>query len=278
MSISSGIDCHNHIIDPARFAFAPHGGYRPRADEGGTRETFAALLNAYDMRHALLVQPSCYGTDNRAILDAVAWQPRRFKAIGVLDPAISERELEQLRGLGMVGVRFNLSFDPDALARPAVIAFLARLRALDWFVQVHGRDADWVKAAPVLRRSGVRLLIDHMGLEAADGGARPPGFEAVLTLGRDMDAVVKLSAPYRASRRAPAYDDLDLFVAEALGSFGVTRCIWGSDWPFLGTTHRPTYDEVLSPIARWLPDPDDRRAVLWDNPRRLFGFGAEDEE
>jgi predicted TIM-barrel fold metal-dependent hydrolase len=275
MSNIAGIDCHNHIIDPARFPFAPRGGYRPRADETGTREAFVSVLDKHRMGHALLVQPSCYGTDNRAVLDAIAWQPHRFKAIGVLDVTTSENELEALGAQGLVGVRFNLPYDPQALARPDAAAFLARLKAQGWFVQVHAQDAHWVDAAPVLRRSGANILIDHMGLEGVESGLRQRGFEAVLALGRDTNAVVKLSAPFRASRRAPSFDDLDPFVEALLRSFGVARCIWGSDWPFLNCTRRPLYDEVLAPLARWLPDEGDRRAVLFDNPRRLFGFAGD---
>ena len=275
MSDIAGIDCHNHIIDPARFPFAPAGGYRPRADESGTREDFACVLDNHRMRHALLVQPSCYGTDNRAILDAIAWQPHRFKAIGVLDVTTSEHEFEALRAQGFVGVRFNLPYDPQGLVRPGAATFLARLKAVNWFIQVHGYDAHWADAAPVLRRSGINLLIDHMGLEGVEGGLQQRGFAAVQALGRDTNAVVKLSAPFRSSRRAPVFDDLDPFVEALLRSFGVGRCIWGSDWPFLNCTRRPLYEEVLTPLARWLPDEGDRRAVLFDNPRRLFGFGGD---
>jgi predicted TIM-barrel fold metal-dependent hydrolase len=150
MGTRPGIDCHNHVIDPVRFPFAPHGGYRPLPDEIGTREAFVAVLDVHDMRHALLVQPSCYGTDNRAALDAIAWQSSRFKLIGVLDPGTSERELEILQGQGMVGVRFNLPYNPEALTDSAAGPFLKRLRGKGWFLQIHGQDADWVRVAPIL--------------------------------------------------------------------------------------------------------------------------------
>jgi predicted TIM-barrel fold metal-dependent hydrolase len=269
-----GVDCHNHIIDPVRFPFAPRGGYRPRPDEGGSREAFAEILDAHRMHYALLVQPSCYGTDNRAILDAIAWKPGRFKAIGVLDPSTSERELDVLRARGLVGVRFNLPFHPEALQRPTTPAFLARLKALGWFVQVYGQGADWVRAAPILQKSGVKLVIDHIGLENVEGGLDQKGFQAVLALGRDTDAIIKLSAPFRASRRGPAFGDIDPFVHSVLQNFGVSRCVWGSDWPFLNIEPRPTYDQVLAPLARWL-SADDCRAVLWENPCRLFGFSGD---
>jgi predicted TIM-barrel fold metal-dependent hydrolase len=275
MARSSAADCHNHIIDPARFPFAPQGGYRPLSQEGGSREALASVLDFHRVTHALIVQPSCYGTDNRALLDAIAWKPDRFKGVGVLDPDIAERELVSLRARGLVGVRFNLQFYPDTLTRLGTPSLLARLQEHGWFVQVHGRDIDWVAAAPILRKSGVKLLLDHIGLEAVDRGVDQKGFQAVLGLGRDTNAVIKLSAPFRASRLPPLYQDVDPFVELVLEAFGVSRCVWGSDWPFINVPRRPTYEEVLAPLKRWFTHEGDRQAVLWDNPSRLFGFKSE---
>ena len=53
------IDCHAHVIDPGRFPYADGPGYRPLPHETGTREAFAAVLDAHGAKHALLVQPSC---------------------------------------------------------------------------------------------------------------------------------------------------------------------------------------------------------------------------
>ena len=61
-------------------------------------------------------------------------------------------------------------------------------------------------------------------------------------------------------------------MAAAIGAYGVDRCMWGSDWPFLNTTQRVEYGSLLSLLGRWLPDAADRRQVLWKTPARLFGF------
>jgi predicted TIM-barrel fold metal-dependent hydrolase len=272
MDMSPAVDCHNHLIDSARFPFVAAGGYRLLPHETGNREALASVLESHSMSHALIVQPSCYGTDNRALLDAIAWKPDRFKGIAVLDPDISERELVSLRARGFVGVRFNLQYYPDALTRSTTPSFLARLKEHGWFIQVHGRDSDWAAAAPILRKSGAKLLLDHIGLGTVDGGSGQKGFQAVLGLGRDTNAVIKLSAPFRASRLPPLCQDVDSFVELVLQAFGVSRCVWGSDWPFISMLRRPTYEEVLVPLKRWLPREGDRRAVLWENPSRLFGF------
>jgi predicted TIM-barrel fold metal-dependent hydrolase len=270
------VDGHAHIIDPGRFTFADGPGYRPQAHETGTREAFAEVLDRHGVRHALLVQPSGYGTDNAAMLDAMARRPGRYKGIAVVDAGISERSLEALAAAGVVGVRFNLvSYDPDALARPAAARFLARLKALGWFAQVYADDAQWPAVAPILRRSGVRVLVDHFGVRNVAAGTAQPGFQTVLGLGRDGLAAVKLSAAFRLVRMPDEASALDPFVEALLAAFGVEGCVWGSDWPFLDVDAPPDYAAAQSVIDRWLRDPADRDRVRWRNPVRLFGMQGE---
>jgi predicted TIM-barrel fold metal-dependent hydrolase len=126
-----------------------------------------------------------------------------------------------------------------------------------------------------LRKANSKVIIDHMGLERADGGLDQKGFQAVLGLGQDTDAVIKLSGFFRSSRRGFPFEDLDPFTNAILKNFGVARCVWGSDWPFLGISPPPAYNEILAALTRWLSDPSAFRAVLWDNPQRFFGFGKE---
>ncbi|HEY7139601.1 MAG TPA: amidohydrolase family protein [Methylomirabilota bacterium] len=267
------IDCHAHIIDPARFPLPGGPGYKPRPEETGTREAYGAMLDELGAPHALLVQPSGYGVDNRAMLDAMKASPGRFKGIAMVDPGASDRTLEALLEAGVVGVRFNLpSYDPDALGHPEAPALLERLRALGLFAQVYAHDAQWAAIAPVLRKSRVRVLVDHFGAHDLAGGVDQPGFRAVLALGREGQASVKLSAAYRLSRK-PGYEDLEPFAEAILGAFGTGSCMWGSDWPFLGVSARPDLAPSFTALRRWLPDSRDRQRILWDNPFRLFRFG-----
>ena len=267
------VDCHAHIIDPQRFPFTGTKGYQPRPDEFGTREGFCAVLDQHGVRNGVLVQLSGYGTDNGANLDAMKACPGRFKAIAVVDPNASDRSLEDLAAAGVVGVRFNLpSYDPLALSRPETPRLLQRLKALGWFAQVYADDDQWPAAAAILRTSGVRVLVDHFGVRDIGVGTRHPGFQAVLALGRESIATVKLSSPFRVSRMLAGFEDLDPYVDELLKAFGVQGCLWGSDWPFINVPRRPHYADVLAPLSRWLPDAGDRALVLAHNPHRLFGF------
>jgi predicted TIM-barrel fold metal-dependent hydrolase len=123
------VDCHAHIVDPARFPFVAGPGYKPRAEETGTREAYGAMLDGLGAPHALLVQPSGYGLDNAAMLDAMRASPGRFEAIAMLSPGASDRTLETLAEAGVVGVRFNLpSCDPQALGHPTAAIRLREVR------------------------------------------------------------------------------------------------------------------------------------------------------
>ena len=273
MRVEGVADCHLHVIDPGRFPFLPGVGYTPRPEESGPREALCAVLDAHGVTNALLIQPSCYGFDNSAMVDAMDAQPRRFKAIAVIKGDEPEPELQALAERGVVGVRFNLvNFDRAAFSGPGAVRLLERLKSLGWFAQVYADDAQWLEIAPILRRSGVQILIDHFGTRNLAAGLRAPCFQAVLDLGRSVIAAVKLSAPFRVASRPDRYAELDGHVEALLAAFGKERCIWGSDWPFLGVGGGIFYGESLAALDRWLPDAEDRDRVLRGNPARLFGF------
>jgi predicted TIM-barrel fold metal-dependent hydrolase len=268
------IDCHLHIIDAQRFPYRPGVGYTPKPAEGGTFAQMTATLNDAGVAGALIVQPSCYATDNAALLSALAAAPGRHRGIAVVAGTESDAELQSLAQAGVVGVRFNLaSFDATALARPDAPALLGRVKALDWFAQVHGTDAQWSEAAPVLKKSGVKVLVDHFGIGDRLTGTDAPGFRAILDLGRSGRAAVKLSAPFRFAHATNGYAALDGHVDMLLDTFGKEMCVWGSDWPFIALDRRPTYHSCLGFLERWLPDPEDRDLVMRRNSARLFGFG-----
>lgn len=269
------VDCHAHVLAPDRFPYVDGPGYRPRPDESGDALMFRNTRDEHGVTHALLVQPSCYGTDNTCMLDAMARSQGQCKGIAVAGPEAPDHELCTLKRQGVVGVRLHLVRScPDALARPETASFLDRLRTLDWFVEVYAVRQMWVDIAAPLRQSGVQLVIAHLGEPDVRLGIGQPGFQAVLRLGRETSAVIKLSAPFRVSAGLFPYDDLDPYVAALVDAFGIDRCVWGSDWPFLDVSAPVAYGDLLRVLTRWVPNPADRARVLWHNPARLFGFEA----
>lgn len=266
------VDCHNHVLDPARFAYADDVAYRPAGQEIGTRVQHEAVMHAYGIRHAVLVGPnSGYGHDNRCLLDALAASGGRFKGIAVVPSDTGRDQLLQLKARGVIGVAFNPTVhgvDYYADAGP----LMRRLADLDMFVDVQVEHDQMAAIAPMLRDSGARLLVDHCGRPAPGRGLEQAGFQAVLALGREGRAVVKLSGFQKFSTGAYPYDDAWPFVQALLDAYSLDACVWSSDWPFLKAPERLDIGPLLRLVEQRLPSAADRRRLFWDTPCSMFGF------
>jgi predicted TIM-barrel fold metal-dependent hydrolase len=266
------IDCHNHLFDPVRFPYPEDAFYRPVGHEIGTPDNFHHVLDAYGVRHALVVEPnSGYGPDNRCLLDAIARSHGRFKGMAVVGMGASRGELEQLKAAGMLGITYNVALHGvDFYADTE--ALLAKLVALDLFVQVQVERDQLMPLAPMLERSGVKMLFDHCGRPAPEAGIKQPGFQALLRLASTGRAFVKLSGHIKFSREAYPHADTFPYVRALIDAFTLDACVWGSDWPFLRAPARVDYGLLLKLIEKLLPDVSERRKLFWDTPKRLFAF------
>jgi predicted TIM-barrel fold metal-dependent hydrolase len=269
------IDCHCHIFDPVRFPYRDDTAYRPAQQEIGTAAQFVHVMDAYGVRHALLVGPtSGYRTDNRCLLDALETYEERFRGIAVVDNDIGRSELVALRRAGVVGVAFNPAMEGVELVRDAGALF-ALLADLGMFAQIQVCGDQLVALAPWLAQQEAQLLIDHGGRPDIEAGVAQPGFQALLRLADSARASVKLSGWQKYSRDAYPYEDAWPYAHALLGAFGPQRCVWGSDWPFLRAPERLDYGPLLTLFEQIVPDAETRYQIMWETPRRLFGFGAQ---
>lgn len=266
-------DCHAHVFGGAAYPFARDAVYVPDASQRGTAKSFLAVLDAHGLSHGLVVAAQPYGLDNRAMLDGIAAAGGRLKGIALAGPAISERELASLAERGVVGIRMNLTtYGLREFTEPGADRLLSRVKEMGWFLQIHCEKDELVEAAPIIRKAGVRLMVDHFGRPDLARGIGQPGFAVLLEFGRSGNAVIKLSGPFRVSGEGPPYRDVDPFIAAAIDAFTLDNVVWGSDWPFVRVEERVDYGPQLACVERWLPDPKDRRRLMWENPARLFGF------
>lgn len=273
MAAARAADCHAHVFCDNAYPFSPDTLYHPHASQAGTPAKFRAVLDAHGFTHGLLVGAGPYGPDNRCMLDAIAKSNGRFKGIALVTPAVTDRELATLAAGGVVGIRINLmGHGMRPLIEPGADRLLARAKELQWFLQIHCQKDELVEAAPVLRKAGVRVMIDHFGRPDVTRGVSQPGFRALLEFGKSGNAVVKLSGPFRCSAEGYPYRDVDPYIAATIEAYTLERCVWGSDWPFVRMDERMDYGPPLTCLPRWLPDAQDRQQVLWDTPARLFGW------
>ena len=276
MPIEPAIDCHVHVFDPARFPYAADAWYRPLPSEAGTAVQLAHLLDSHHVRHALIVGPnSGYGLDNRCLLDALAQGRGRFKGVAVVRNDASMSELQDLQAQGVVGVAFNVALlGNDFYADTAPL--LQRLRDLGLWAQVQVQDDQLSDMNALLLDSGVRVVFDHCGRPRTAAGVAQTGFQTLLQWAQTGRACVKLSGIAKFSEQLPFCTDAQPYVKALIEAFTPHSLVWASDWPFLRAPTRLDYGPIRRQVVDWFPDAADRQAVLWDTPRRLFGWQADD--
>ena len=268
------IDCHVHVFDPSRFLYQSNTHYAPAGQEIGTPTQLEQMMGAYGTRYALLVGPnSGYDLDNSCMLDTVARGHGRYKGVAVVRNDATLEQLETLKRAGVVGVAWNAThYGVDYYHDAAPL--LKKLVALDMFVDIGAEPDQLVRIMPLLAKSGVRILVDHCGRPIVDAGIDEPGFRALLELGATKRAFVKLSGFAKFSREPAPYEDTWPFVIALVDAFTLDHCLWATDWPYLRAPVRVDYGVLLHIALAQFPDPSDRRKLLWDTPRELFGFAS----
>jgi len=266
------IDCHVHVLDPVRFPYRVDTHYAPRGQELGTPAQLAQVMQAYGTQHALLVGPnSGYGLDNSCMLDTMMRSPGLFKGIAVVPNDITVQSLQSLKDQGVVGVAWNVTYYGLDHYRDAA-PLLQHLAALDMFVDIQVEHDQLIHMLPLLTPSGPRILVDHCGRPTVEAGLDEPGFQALLRLGATGRAYVKLSGLAKVSRQPAPHEDARPFVGALVDAFTLDRCLWASDWPYLRAPERVDYGVLLQIAHKLFPDEADRRTLMWDTPRDLFGF------
>lgn len=265
-------DCHVHVFNPARFAFAADAPYRPVASECGTALDLEATLDATGIDRVVLVNPtSGYGDDNRCMLDALARLGPRARGIARMPLDVPGDSLDGLKRNGVVGVRVDcLASGAFPFDERRFVGLLGRLADRDMTCAIQAEAAQWTTIAPLLARVPVSVVADHMGRPDPAEGVNAPGFRALLSLAGLGRVAVKVSGPMRFSKRPPPYEDVDPFVTALAHAFTTSALVWGSDWPFLRTDRRFDYAPMLALLARWFPDAGDREAILAETPERWF--------
>ena len=276
-------DCHTHMFgDPAGFPFWTGRTYTPPSTSVAE---WQAIHRTLHIDRGVIVQPSVYGPDNRCTLDAIRQLGARARGIAVVADEATDAELDALHRGGIRGIRLNLETfgigDPAA-ASDGLRRALARLAHRPWHIQLFVRSSIVPAIESTVLASPLPIVFDHFGGVRADAGVNEEGFQALLRMVRAGKAYVKVSGAYRASvSGAPDYADVRPF-ARALIDANPARVLWGSDWPHPDSRRHdisqispdlPIDDlAVLNQLAVWAPDASTRKAILVDNPVRLYGF------
>ncbi len=265
------IDSHCHVLEPSRFPYGEHIAYHPAGQEMGSAKYFQEVMACYAVKHALLVGPnSGYGMDNRCLLDAIASAPEVFKGIAVVPHDCSFEQLQQFKSQGVMGVAFNpslMGFDYYANIEP----LLQRLQQLDMWAQFQVENDLLLDFLPMLSRVDVKMMVDHCGRPNLNAGVAQAGFQALLALGREGRAVVKISGFAKFSQAGYPFGDTRPFTEALVRTFGLRHCVWASDWPYLKAPYRLDYGPMLK-VYETAFSASERHAMMWDAPQQLFEF------
>ncbi|MEH2668638.1 amidohydrolase family protein [Bradyrhizobium elkanii] len=278
-------DCHTHIHgDPEKFPFFAGRVYTP---EPASPEEMSALHKALHVERVVIVTPSVYGPDNSSTLFGITARGPTARGVAVIDDKTSESDLDAMNKAGFRGIRLNLATggvnDPN-VGRQRFSAAIERMKARGWHVQLFTSLAMISAIKDLVATAPVPVVFDHFGGAEAALGTGQPGFADLLALVKSGKAYVKISGAYRASKLAPDYADATP-LAQALIAANAERIVWGTDWPHPDsvtpqgkkvTDVTPLFQiddgRLLNQLPVWAPDAAVRKAILVDNPARLYGF------
>ena len=276
-------DSHVHVVGPAdRYPQVPERTYLAGPAPLDELKRRGA---PHGIARFVIVQPSFYGFDNSATLDALDALAGDGRGVAVIDPGHTpDATLADMHRRGVRGLRINL-YSPLAAGRRMDHSFAATAavaRRMKWHIQVIAPLPVLLRSESLLAQSPVPVVIDHYGVY---GHARPESGEGTRLLGllRQPHVWIKLSAPYRLGDGPMSTRPDRDWVAELFAA-APPRCVWGSDWPHppAADAHRGaasaapyrnlSYDKLVEDFIAALPSPALADPIMRDNPARLYGF------
>jgi predicted TIM-barrel fold metal-dependent hydrolase len=261
-------DAHCHVFGPGNvFPYAEGRRYTP---EDAPKETLKALHDHLGVERAVIVQASCHGSDNRAMLDALAWRPDHYRGVAILDQNTPPAEIPVMHRAGVRGARFNfvkhLGGSPDMAVFQNI---QRRIKPLGWHVVLHVDAPDIVPLSDMIRGLPLPFIIDHMGRVPAKDGVDQKPLLALLDLAKLSNCWIKVCGSERID--FPPYDKA-VPIAKRIVDTIPDRVLWGTDFPHPNSTHDADEADLVDLVPKIAPDPVVQKKLLVDNPARLYGF------
>ncbi len=264
------VDAHCHVFGPAaEFPYSKLSKYIPC---DAPKETLFALRDHLGFSRNVIVQASCHGKDNSAMIDALRASNGLARGVAVIDDQVSDDELRDMHDAGVRGVRFNFVkrlVDPKPQDYYRKIA--DQVAKLGWHVVVYFEAADLNGLIPFLESLPTIIVIDHMGRPDVSEGIDSSGFATFQNLmARNENIWTKVSCPERLSIMGPPYDDVIAFSGALVAAFP-TRVLWGTDWPHPNMkSHMPDDGHLVDIIPKIAPTKQLQTKLLVTNPLELY--------
>ncbi|MDO4706140.1 MAG: amidohydrolase family protein [Comamonadaceae bacterium] len=272
------VDAHCHVFGPGeQFPYAPERKYTPC--DAGKAQLFA-LRDHLGLARNVIVQATCHGADNRALVDALQAAGGTARGVATVRRDISDAQLQALHAAGVRGVRFNfVKRLVDFTPQDELMEIARRIAPLGWHVVIYFEAADLPELWDFFTRLPTTVVVDHMGRPDVSQSVDGPEFGLFLRFMQEHGNVwSKVSCPERLSISGPPaldgeaapYRDVVPFARRVVEQFP-DRVLWGTDWPHPNLKHHMPDDGLLVDfIAHIAPTPELQRKLLVDNPMRLY--------
>lgn len=263
------VDAHCHVFGPTdRFPYASERKYTPV--DASKRQLFA-LRDHLGFERNVIVQASCHGKDNAAMIDALRNSNGKSRGVAVVHEDISRQELEAMDDAGVRAVRFNfVKRLVDPTPKEVFLRIADKVAALGWHIVIYFEAPELEELIPFLTQLPTIVVIDHMGRPNIKAGIEGEGFQRFINfMGNNPNIWTKVSCPERLTAGGPPYSDVLPFSRQLVSLFP-DRVLWGTDWPHPNMTHIPDDGLLTDLIPKIAVDHSLRQKLLVDNPMRLY--------
>jgi len=275
---AGSVDAHCHVFGPAAsFPFAPERKYTPC---DASREQLFALRDHLGVSRNVIVQATCHGADNSAMVEACRAASGRARGVATVRRSVTDTELDALHQAGVRGIRFNfVKRLVDFTPKDELMELASRVAELGWHVVIYFEAQDLAELWDFFTALPTTIVVDHMGRPDVSQAIDGPGFELFLRFMAEHEQVwSKVSCPERLSISGPPalagesapYRDVVSFARRVVELFP-ERVLWGTDWPHPNLKDHMPDDGLLVDFIPWIaPTADLQQRLLVDNPMRLY--------
>lgn len=264
------VDAHCHVFGPeAEFPFAPERKYTPC---DASKHQLFELRDFLGFSRNVIVQATCHGKDNRAMIDACKVSNGLAKGIASVGKDITEAEIIEMDAAGVKGVRFNfVKRLVDATPKDVFLSIADKIKSFGWHIVVYLEAQDLEETIPFLKQLPTTVVFDHMARPDVAKGVDHPDFQRFVDLMEDEKFWSKVTCPERLSLSGPPnYDDVVPFARKIVDLYP-DRVLWGTDWPHPNMkSHMPDDGKLVDFIPRIATTPELQKKLLVDNPMRLY--------
>jgi 2-pyrone-4,6-dicarboxylate lactonase len=272
------VDAHCHVFGPGdQFPYAPERKYTPC---DASKAQLFALRDHLGVARNVVVQATCHGADNRAMVDALSHSGGRARGIATVRRSITDTEIQALHDAGVRGVRFNfVKRLVDFTPKDELLEIANRIVNWKWHVVIYFEAVGLPELWDFFTSLPTTVVVDHMGRPDVRQPVEGPQFGLFLKFMREHPNVwSKVSCPERLSVSGPpalngevrAYRDVVPFALRVVNEFS-DRVLWGTDWPHPNLKdHMPDDGLLVDFIPQIAPTVELQKKLLVNNPMRLY--------